>query len=385
MDLDPKVLQSIARHRRQARVQQARLLYPFALPLFLSALAVVVPFAAGLVVIEGSGGIFSGWAEPLESSFGSFPWEFYIRLAGLMALAVVAALLVSYLLKVRSLRRRFADRVRRWPEDIDSSVLLKFTEALDGVCIAAGVTSPALLVIVDESPNAMAFVDEEMGRCVAVTTGALKADLSVEEASAIMADLLARLLIGDRVDPPGVLQPEFMPNTMLLVFLLLVLAPLVLLNIESPYPEIVLLVSAACVPMMLILKWSETFNIRLMDLSAYHDDILADSIAVEITKDPAAVKSAIEKVARLARNTKGLVYISKYLFVSPWSTTGDYYRYSSRIFSPRPGSDGFSRIKWAIAGDVLELESGSTRDRIVNLDLVRYGSKRSLKDWEVGD
>lgn len=375
MELEAKVFQSIKYHRRRARLQQARLLSPFALALVLSVTMAVIPFAAGLVPLDAREA-FSGW----NTQAGQ-----YARVLGCLALLAVIAAGVSYLGKVRRLRALFLSSVLEGPGHHGGSALLKFQEALDGAAIAAGAPAPLLMVIDDTTPNALAFIDKERGPCVGVTTGMLAADFSVEEAVAIMADELARLLIGDRVRPPGVTQLEFLPNLMLLAFLVIVLVPLVLLKTRSPYPEISVLVAAAFLMFLLALKWSEYFNIRLMDLSAYHDDLLADSIAAQVSRDPDALEKAIEKVARLAKNTEGLVYVSKYLFVSPWLITGDYFRYASRMVSSRPGSEGFTRIKWAIGEEVLELESRSTKDRMINLELIRRGSKRSLDDWKVGD
>ncbi len=73
---------------------------------------------------------------------------------------------------------------------------------------------------------------------------------------------------------------------------------------------------------------------KLLNLSYQHDDILADSLAVMITRDPAALKSAIKKVDALARQSgrvPGGTILSKYLFVTPPSASGDYFRYTTEV------------------------------------------------------
>ena len=184
---------------------------------------------------------------------------------------------------------------------------------------------------------------------------------------------------------------EFQPSLLLVTFGTLSAAAILAAPSILSYVGLQLLCVFVVFIVLILLYRSDTFIMRLLNLSYQHDDTLADSLAVKMTGDPEALKSAIRKVEaetrRIGRVPGGTI-LSRYLFVTPPSAPGDYFRYTTKIAGEALGGTRVPRT-WLLFDrpinramkKVLELESRMTEDRLVNIDLIEQGRWRALEDW----
>lgn len=409
MEFEPKVVESIKHYRRQVWQRKAVLLLPFALANVLCGAVIAVAVLNGEAPTPG----FTERGSPV--------------LAIVPYAVIIAVLLFA---NAGYARRRFNAFIRREAPERWTAAESKFREALDGVSIGAGIQPPRLVVFEDPSVNALAFVDRRREPAIGVTEGMLEADLSIGEINAMFAHEVSHLVIGDHVTPPHSLQLEYVPKNLLVMYVFLGLAAVYFADYYGFQDTPIILVLALLFVFLLILLLSETFTLKLLNLAFNHNDILADSVAVEITHDPEALESAIRKVCSLAGRVEiaspsaqlafdeeispevkrrlapyifdsrrqelikgpGVVFLSRYLFVSPPDAVDEYSRFASiEVEDGRRRSEGFAGIglfgrrRRRAALRFFEMEGEATRERLVNLDLIRQGSHRSLSDWDAGD
>ena len=409
LGLEPKVIESIKHNKRQVRYQRALLLLPFVLAnIFVAALVAVV--------------FVNGEAPPsVPGKEGSLvlvivPYVLIIA-AGLFANAGYA-------------RKRFNAFIRREAPEGRGPAESMFRSALQGVSIGAGMDPPRLVVFEDPSVNAMAFIDRKGRPAIGVTQGALGADFSTGEANAILAHELAHLMMGDQVTPPHPLQLEYMPKNLFALYVFIGLAVAYFAERYNFQFGPIVFVMGLVFAFLLFFLFSETYTLKLLNLAYDHNDILADSIAVEITRDPDALISAIEKVSALVGRVEiaspsaqlafdeeisldvklrlapyifdsrkqelargpGVMFLSRYLFVSPQEAVDEYSRFARmgvedgvQRRDKRAGISLVGKGRRRAALRFFEMESGEMRERLINLDLIRQGHHRSLSDWNVGD
>jgi Zn-dependent protease with chaperone function len=388
MTFDPRVLESITSYRRKRNREQAILVAPFVLAVLLGALLLVFTLIARQWIAE----VFN------TSGAGDTSWTtqatlFVKILTAPLLVVLVAGFGYHLYASVRYARARFGYFINQQACEYGPTALDKFTEALQGAAIGAGVEAPALCVLDDPGANAVAFEDEYGGRGVGVTAGLLEADISVGEANGIMAHELSHLVIGENVRAPDFSDVEFQPSLLLLAFGTLATVSV----IASPPPSFLYVVAevacvAAVVVFLMIRYRSESFIVKLLNLAYQHDDLLADSLAIKVTGDPAALQSAIRKVDAVARGSgrvPGGTVLAKYLFVTPPTSPGDYFRYATEVAGEMLGGRKQPRTWMLFSGPtnratrkVLELESRMTTERLINLDLIEQGRWRALEDWE---
>ncbi|PKQ27723.1 MAG: hypothetical protein CVT63_06420 [Candidatus Anoxymicrobium japonicum] len=383
MSFEPKVLESIKEYKKKDARERLLLILP---------LVLVVAFGFVLLV---AGFVFRGdltrTYDPMLDWGGS----------GVMFIKVIAAVLMIFLLagaaydlwfSIRYAQSCFELFVNNQTLDCQPDAFMKFEEALQGASIAAGVEPPGLVVFDDPAVNAAAFIDADGNRMVGITAGMLKADISVNEANGVMAHELAHLIIDNSARMPALFDLEFLPALFLIAFG--VFASLAIISAPSNlgYAIAVTLAIAAAVFVIIIVEKSQRFLMRLLDLSYKHDDMLADSIAVTITRDPVALASAIELVAAFAgesQRTPGGTILSRYMFVTAPMAQGDYFRYATEVASemltwkkqPRTWLL-FQRPTNKAERKLLDLEQDGTHERLINLDMIRQGRRRAFVDWE---
>jgi Zn-dependent protease with chaperone function len=296
--------------------------------------------------------------------------------------------------RARYARGRFDYFTGQHTDDYEPTSLLKFQEALDGVGIAAGIQAPVLVILDDPAPNAMAFTDAEGIFFMGITKGLLEADISVGEANAIMAHETAHLIIGENVKPPSLWGIEFLPSVLLVVFGVLALVSIVLLKVELSVILIAWSITILIFLSLILIQRSEGFILKQLDLAYKHDDILADSVAAYISKDPQGLQNAIKKIDAFMKEnprTPGGAILARYLFVTPPTSTGDYYRYATQTVSGMLSGEKqprtwfhFSKCTNRAMQEILELESRVTSERLTNLELIKQGRHRLISDWERG-
>ncbi|MBU1669698.1 MAG: M48 family metalloprotease [Actinobacteria bacterium] len=386
MSLDPKLLECIRSYRRRSALDRAALLTPF---------VVAIVLAAGLLLFSAS----SAWRLPGRITFDPLGEHYLahqtILLVKVLAAGVIIALLAGFGYSIYAASRyahgRFAWFVEQMTCEFDPAGMGKYQNAVQGAAIAAGVDAPVLDVLDEPQPNAVAYLDESDRRHIGATSGLLRADFAVDEADAIMAHELAHLIVGEHIRPPRLKDLEFMPSMLLVTYGIMGSAAL----LASPailWYFVLILSSMALVFIFLVqIQRSERFILRQLDLAFQHDDELADSIAVKMTRDPDAMIRAIEKVRDLAGLTNrvaGGTILARYLFVTTPTATGDYYRFATRQASrmladwkqPRTWFSS-SRMITEAQHKLLKMEEREVRERLVNLDLIKQGHWRALGDW----
>lgn len=353
--------------------------------LFLPFVAAIVLIGAFLwILVQTSEGPFTSvWRAATNFATASL-WLFLCIPYGLLFLGAFIGQIIYR--PIRS-KNRFESYVSTSVHDLRDPEAMKFEDALGAVSIAAGVEPPHQIFLVDDQrANAMAFIDDEGVPTVGVTTGMLKAELPVDEATAVMAHELAHLQLGVNVDPPRLLQAEYMPNLLLVIFFFI---PLGLFFLQMPGGHVALFLIAYALVLggLIALRFSSYYNVRMADLLYFHGDMLADAVAVKLIRDPDALRRAIERVNGLNKG-QGYdiqqVYFAKYQFLPPGTTIGDYYRYAGSILGYKLGTDKFYVEKMAMFEEV-EMEKRFFLQRMTNLHLITQGKTRSVADWARGD
>jgi Zn-dependent protease with chaperone function len=386
MGFDPKILESIEKYRRRSRRDRLLLMTPFAVAVLFSLAMLLLTVLAREQILE----VFRLSAS--DQVYLQTRTVLFVKLfAGLLTVILVAGFGYNFYAAVRYAQARFelfiSDRLLQWePTELD-----KFIEALEGASIGAGVRAPTLVVLDDPAANALAFETAEGAQGVGVTAGLLKADVSVSEVNGIIAHELSHLVIGENVSAPTLTDVEFQPSLLLVLFGTFVVASLLVSPASLLYVIVEIVCAVAILVALMLIYRSETFIMKLLNFSYLHDDILADSLAVLITRDPAALKSAISKVEALAREcgrVPGGTILSKYLFVTPPSASGDYFRYTTEVAGEMLSGRRqprtwllFNRLASKAEHKLLEMETRMTKERLMNLDLIQQGRWRALEDW----
>jgi len=231
--------------------------------------------------------------------------------------AVSLAVFAAWFTRLRANTKRIAEEMTMPEENRGGFALKTFRDALDAVAIGAGVPAPRLLVASLPTVNALpVFRDGEPH--AAVTGDALREGLSYRDAEAMMAQVLARVMLGYVWGTPVVFRSGLVPFFLLGVFFFaLVIAMLVFLPSGVDYLVIAFL---AALMLGAMLGPAGGFLFRHGDRARAHADALADSIAVKLTGDPAGMRVLIERLAAEmgeVEYTLQLQYVSRYLFVCP--------------------------------------------------------------------
>jgi Zn-dependent protease with chaperone function len=387
MGFEPQVLESIEGYSKKTRRDQLLLMVPFILAFLFS----VTVFLVTVFMKHQLSEVF----KVPTSGEGSY-WQtqvvvFVKVLAGALAVILVAGLGYNLYASARYARARFQLFVEQLVLDNDHIAENKYLNALEGAAIAAGVAAPGLRVLDDPAANALAFEDEDGNWEVGVTSGLLKAEVSVSEATAIMAHELAHLIIGEGIRMPGLADLEFQPSLMLVAFSALSAASILAAPANMLYAGIAILCILTVLVVLMLVYRSQAFIMKLLDLAHHHDDMLADSVAAKMTGDPSALKSAIEKVESLTRETgrvPGGTILARYMFVTPPGAPGDYVRFATEVATEILSGKKQPRT-WLLFSEpvnratrnVLDLELRLTRERLINLDLIEQGRWRALEDW----
>jgi len=382
--LDPKVIESID----EFKAKKARDKFVLFLPLVLA-----VMFVLAIIVLNVfARGYFNRTYTTLHNINNA--WVIIIRmLAGAALIALIAWWGFNLYAAVRYAQGRIETFLTLQTNDYDKAGYMVYEDAAGSASIAAGVQQPGIAIFDDTAANAAAFVDRLGNRMIGVTKGLLVAGLSVGEATGVMAHEVAHLIIGDNVKPPEMFDAEFLPS--LLIILYGVLAALAVLTAprNDGYLVLVTIVVAVIFLVLVLIQRSKRFLVKLLDLAFAHDDILADSVAADLTRDPDALVSAIKKVSALATKsdrTPGGTILARYMFVTYPTASGDYVRYATQIGSQLLTGGKQARTWFSFSGmmdeatrEIYEQEKGVTRDRLVNLDLIKQGKWQAINSWNV--
>lgn len=317
-------------------------------------------------------------------------WEFDPIMAGMVGFSFLLLFMaLTYLLSVMGPARREFESLTRESSQHNRMSFRKFQGALHAVSIGVGVNTPDLVVLEMATVNTLSFVKDS--NTVGVTRDALEANLDSSEIEAVMAHELAHVIAGDALKPP---KPFGVSGLVLLGLAALALPiPLVipLIGNNASTANIFIFVSlllpaASIVTSAFVMK--KPYSISKLNPYYHHKDILADSVAAKLTKNPAALMSAIEKMSELMRRSR---YVPKdticftQLFIGPlkaWPIDVDLEKPSFAAVTAKfrqflPQHDPWlqrERIEDALRQEMMAFftwEAHLIRDRLENLRMIK--------------
>ncbi|MFH1150504.1 MAG: M56 family metallopeptidase [Actinomycetota bacterium] len=364
MNLDPDVKQAIQRYRGRALLARRAMLAVLSLMIALIMVLVIVPYAAGNTTFS-----------PLVRGTGG-------RTAILIAALVVLVLFLVGMVTiyVPSIIRDGAafGALTAGGGGFDIAKLGRFLNTLDQVSKEAGVHAPRVKVIRGDRPNALAF-EADGGPEIGVTVGALEADLTYSEVGAIMAQELAGILAGDYLARPGPITPDALITGLFGLYTALALFAVPMA--ASGGRSLVAVAVGFILWMALLLM---VFFNRKRRNARGHDDILADSIAVRLTGEPAPLLEAVKKLDSLVNNAKDSALPVNdmgldYMFMPPyrWSETPQEFLRRQRDELGLKWSDASVESRAArMTTNLEELSAwgkGLVAERITNLEAIQEG------------
>jgi Zn-dependent protease with chaperone function len=270
LDLEPQVIESIQRHKRRSAWMKLAMIGP----LMVALAAVLVLTAYSLAT--GSASVTRAFTA--ENGGYRFMWW-------VVPLALVVAFLLSAV-------RGGAEPLKTYDAGSDPAKNL-FSDALDGVSSAVGISPPELVVLEVPTANSIAFVKRNKP-AVGVTFEALVSDLSTFDAEAMMAHEVSHILTGEIFVASS--SRQLRRAAYALVFALVTLVVLCSFILRFSW----------AVPFALVAATPFYFYwlYRMGRLLYRQSDLLADSVAVKITYNPAAMRAAIVKLAGLYSKSK---------------------------------------------------------------------------------
>ncbi|MBN2026514.1 MAG: hypothetical protein JW854_07145 [Actinobacteria bacterium] len=300
MRLEPRVIECIKREKSRGR----RIRVLTRVPLLVGIAACGALIALGLTAWSGPG-------EALDTPNRVLLW---ITAA---LFAVFLAAFAAWFARLRANTRRIAEEMTVPADDRAGFSIKTFRDALDAVSIGAGVPSPRLLVVGLPTVNALPVFRNGKPHA-AITGDALREGPFYRDAEAMMAQVLARVMLGHVWGTPVIFRSGLVPFFLLgTFFFALVMTLLVFLPSGIDYLVIAFL---AVLMMSSFVGPAGGFLFRHGDTARAHADALADSIAVKLTGDPAGMKALIERLAAGMGEVEyslQLQYVSRYLFVCP--------------------------------------------------------------------
>lgn len=261
MDFEPLVLERIKRYRRTTALGKAVVLVPLVSGVVLTVVLIILPFLTG------------------RTTIGQV-WN-YTQRSGVAGLSIMACILFVPPALYFALRHPKSDAPVAGTHDKEAAS--RFSEALSGVSIGAGIAEPPLEVLNIPTVNSIALM-EGGTPTVGVTMKALEADLSSQVREALMAHETAHIILGDYYLSPS--SKRFKDLSLALFFTLVVLSAVFATVYERAWFILLILVSA--LPFALRLFFRKVRKVRR------HNDLLADSVAAKMTSNPAGLLSAIE-------------------------------------------------------------------------------------------
>jgi Zn-dependent protease with chaperone function len=177
----------------------------------------------------------------------------------------------------------------------------RLRSAIEAVSIASGRPPLACLVMPSSMPNALGVIIKGESYLV-VTSGLLEADLPERELTAVVAHEAAHIATGDALTLKSSIR--FYLTSMFCMLVTIVL--FILTGMKAVLAPLFIFI--AIIPTALGIYLDKVINRQ--------DDLFADALAVEITRDPDALISAIMRIA----TSEGVVDYSSFetMFTGPY-------------------------------------------------------------------
>jgi len=379
MTLEPRVILSIKKYRRKVVIEKIALLFPY--------IATNILFIAFILIEMLTYKACYYYLLPVLIFF-----VILFRLSP--TLRELFGLISPLYLSIKNEEKRFSLALSRTISSYDRNEYLKFKNALEGVCIASGSKCPRLFLLDDPVPNALACKLDNKVPSIAITKGLLELDVPVNEANAIMAHELAHIIIGEDLNPPSLISPEFFSGFLFSTSLIFgfVALPLAIAAVSVKDISYILFIIAAIILVALIaLQYSQRFVIKFLELIYKHSDYLADSIAIKITGDPTALENAIRRIEHAVRKNESLpggLALAKYLFVTPPGSISDYFLESTfeveKPLMPRRKTFLWYLLRRIVSNawfQILHIEVWMIEERLRNIELIKQGYWKAF-EWK---
>lgn len=255
--------------------------------------------------------------------------------------------------------------------------LKPFKEALRAVSIGAGLKIPQLRVVDIPTINSVPFVKKGKP-AVGITREALLAPFNDHTLEAIMAHQVSHFIVGDALKIGSYWYFHYLPFAVIAFLLTSVLLTFVL-GVKELTPGIQVLYILSIV---VVIAWGITFGgfiLKKLDYISRFDDVLADSIAVHITKNPEALREAIVDLCALADESgtqPKIDDVNNNLFIPPHNPGSESYHdvVRSFIFSQLAMGVGYKEELY------LEAEKSEIIRRVRNLETIEIGHELPSED-----
>lgn len=413
MGFEPEVENRIAVYRRRARMRKAIILIPI---LFTSLICCFMLVNA--LAVHNSVSNVGNLIDDINRSTGKpvIPGHSVYFPALLIVFAVWGSITVLFLLTyyyaiLQPVMRQYKFRSGSVGDDNQHRYSL-FKDSLEAVSIAAGIPSPKLMVVNLATANSLTFETGDK-LTVGVTPELLGADLSRHEVEAVMAHQAARISIRSGLKAPLFLSLKTVLAVACLVFILPIVTAVILGNeliIALPLLAAPLLATWTTLVVQPYLPWkrltyyeavnrpyglfsgSSPSHTATAQLPSNDETLIADSLAVKITSNPGALKSAVQKLVVLMENATVMpnqTITFPYLFIGPlknWDTAppaGLAYRLRGFLIPKGAPAPSEKLIKSEVNA-FITAQRDLLSERIDNLEAVETGEWRQFQEVSDG-
>ena len=254
------------------------------------------------ILVAAHAGSFVVLGLAIDAVFLGFPYagpEFPL----ITTIALALSLGISWFAFYRGDKLLLESLLAR-PLDLSDSDHRQFDNIVSEIAIAAGLPRPDVYVIPDKAPNALATGRDADNASLALTSGALVL-FDREETQGVVAHEMAHIAAGD---------------TAVMMMVSVLFGSIVMLSdwarrmfTFARVPTILSVILA--VPMLLVVSVSPAVS-RLLAMTVsrtreYH----ADAGAVELTRNPAGLASALRKIAKTRSPLRGATRGTAHLFI----------------------------------------------------------------------
>ncbi len=255
-----------------------------------------------IILIAGHAAVFATLGLLVDAVFLGFPG------AGpsfplITTIALMLSLITSWFAYYRG-ERAVLDSLLAQPLDLDDGEHRQLRNIVREISLAAGISAPAIYVIPDKAPNAMAAGRDPEHAILALTSGALVL-LDREETQGVVAHEIGHIANGDTA---------VMMMVSVLFGSLMMLADWsrrMIFFSRMPTPATILLAIPA---FFLALIGPVLSRVMAMAVSRQRE-YQADATAVELTRNPVGLTRALRKIARTRSPLRGATRGTAHLFI----------------------------------------------------------------------
>ncbi|MBN1290058.1 MAG: M48 family metalloprotease [Actinobacteria bacterium] len=252
--------------------------------------------------------------------------------------------------------------------------LKQYQKALQAVSIGAGIRTPGLVVVDIPTVNSVPYF--RGGKpTVGITREAVDMQFDDHTLEAIMAHQVSHFIIGDALKTNSYWFFHYLPFAVMAMLVTSIMLTVVLgvKDLTSGQKTLYML------SILFSFTWGITFGgfiLKKLDYISRFDDVLADSVAVHITKNPEALRKAIIRLCVLGDKSPvqpKIDDVNNNLFIPPHNpgSVPDHDLVRSFIFNQLEMGLGYKEDVY------LSEEKGEIIRRVRNLETIEIGHKPS--------